>query len=228
MLVLLRHGETELTGEKRFSGSGAALAGSTGGALPASATSRSGGSGGSDGPGPDLSGKGVWQAGRAARELALRGGVQAVVSSPLARCRRTAEAVAARLGLDVVIDEGLRETDFGAWEGLTFAEARARHPAEMDAWLGRESAPPPGGESFAEVARRVTACRDALLTAYRGRTVLLVSHVTPIKTLLRLALGAPHAALFRMDLSPASLSEIAYYGDGNASVRHLNVTTHLR
>jgi hypothetical protein len=76
---------------------------------------------------------------------------------------------------------------------------------------------PPGG-----------AARDKLLAAHTGRTVLLVSHVTPIKTLVRLALGAPPEALFRMELSAASLSVVAYYGDGNASVRLLNDTTPLR
>lgn len=220
--VLLRHGETALTGEKRFSGSG-----------------------GSD---PSLSAAGRRQAERAAAALAVRAegpvraeesvraegrlseghGIEAVVSSPLARCRETARIAADRLGLDVHLEEGLRETDFGAWDGLTFAEVRDRQPAELTAWLGSPDVPPPGGESFTDVAARVAAARDALLTAHRGRTVLLVSHVTPIKTLARLALDAPPEALFRMYLAPASLSEVAYYADGNASLRSLNETAHLR
>jgi probable phosphoglycerate mutase len=154
--------------------------------------------------------------------------VQAVVSSPLARCRQTAAAAADRLGLDVTVEEGLRETDFGAWDGLTFAEARQRDPETMTAWLGDPAAAPPGGESFARVAKRVAAARDALLAAHRGRTVLLVSHVTPIKTLIRLALGAPPEALFRMRLDPAALSAVDHYADGNTSVRYVNATAHLR
>jgi probable phosphoglycerate mutase len=58
--------------------------------------------------------------------------------------------------------------------------------------------------------------------------MLLVSHVTPVKTLVRLALGAPPESLFRMELSAASLSALAYYADGNASLRLLNDTSHLR
>ncbi|MDX2707449.1 bifunctional RNase H/acid phosphatase [Streptomyces sp. PA03-6a] len=200
--VLLRHGETPLTADKRFSGSG--------------------------GDDPELSEKGLWQARRAADTLAARGTVQAVVTSPLARCRQTAQAVADRLGLDVRVDEGLRETDFGAWERLTFAEVKERYPDELDAWLGSAKAAPPGGESFAAVARRVSLARDKLLARHPGRTVLLVTHVTPIKTLVRLALGAPPESLFRMELSPAALSAVAYYGDGNASLRLLNDTSHLR
>ncbi|WP_238783384.1 bifunctional RNase H/acid phosphatase, partial [Streptomyces monomycini] len=201
-LVLLRHGETALTPQKRFSGSG-----------------------GSD---PELSEAGHRQAEAVAAALAARGTVQAVVSSPLKRCRQTAETVAARLGLDVRVDEGLRETDFGAWEGLTFAEVQERHPEDLAAWLGSAKAAPTGGESFASVARRVALSRDKLLARYAGRTVLLVTHVTPVKTLVRLALGAPPEALFRMELSAASLSAVAYYADGNASVRLLNETAHLR
>ncbi|MCI3930355.1 bifunctional RNase H/acid phosphatase [Streptomyces sp. AN091965] len=200
--VLLRHGETPLTPEKRFSGSG-----------------------GSD---PSLSDAGREQAVRVAAALAARGTVQAVVSSPLLRCQETARTVAARLGLDVELEPGLRETDFGAWEGLTFAEARERYPDELTAWLASPNVAPPGGESFAEVTSRVSAARDRLQAAYAGRTVLLVTHVTPIKTLVRLALGAPPESLFRMELSAASLSAVAYYADGNASVRLLNDTGHLR
>ncbi|MGA4955453.1 bifunctional RNase H/acid phosphatase [Streptomyces lavendulocolor] len=200
--VLLRHGETALTPEKRFSGSG-----------------------GSD---PDLSPVGRRQADAVAAALAARGTVQEIVSSPLARCRQTAATVAARLGLDVHVDDELRETDFGAWEGLTFAEVRERYPDDMDAWLASPDAAPTGGESFAEVALRVAAARDRLTARHAGRTVLLVTHVTPIKTLVRLALGAPPESLFRMELSAASVSAVAYYRDGNASVRLLNDTSHLR
>ncbi|MEV3990943.1 bifunctional RNase H/acid phosphatase [Streptomyces sp. NPDC049837] len=200
--VLLRHGETALTPEKRFSGSG-----------------------GSD---PDLSPVGRRQADAVAAVLAARGTIQEIVSSPLARCRQTAATIAARLGLDVRIEDGLRETDFGAWEGLTFAEVRERYPDDLDAWLASPKAAPTGGESFAAVARRVGATRDQLTARHAGRTVLLVTHVTPIKTLVRLALGAPPESLFRMELSAASLSAVAYYKDGNASVRLLNDTSHLR
>ncbi|WP_329616623.1 bifunctional RNase H/acid phosphatase [Streptomyces brevispora] len=200
---LLRHGETALTPQKRFSGSG--------------------------GTDPELSAAGRRQAECAAEAFSARGTVQEIVSSPLRRCRETAGAVAARLGLEVRIEDGLRETDFGAWEGLTFGEVGERHRADLDAWLASaKAAPTGGGESFAEVARRVAAARDRLITRYAGRTVLVVTHVTPIKTLVRLALGAPPESLFRMELSAASVSTVAYYADGNASVRLLNDTSHLR
>ncbi|MGR4879275.1 bifunctional RNase H/acid phosphatase [Streptomyces sp. LARHCF249] len=201
--VLLRHGETALTPQKRFSGSG-----------------------GSD---PELSPAGRRQASAVAEALAARGTVQTVISSPLRRCRETAQAVADRLGLPVTVEEGLREVDFGAWEGLTFAEVRERFPDDLQAWLDSpRAAPTGGGESFTAATRRISATRDRLLAEHAGRTVLLVSHVTPVKILVRLALGAPPESLFRMELSAASLSAVAYYADGNASVRLLNDTSHLR
>ncbi|MFF0214925.1 bifunctional RNase H/acid phosphatase [Streptomyces vinaceus] len=201
--VLLRHGETALTPQKRFSGSG--------------------------GTDPELSEAGRRQASAVAEALAVRGTVQTVVSSPLRRCRETAQAVADRLGLTVTVEEGLREVDFGAWEGLTFAEVRERFPDDLQAWLDSpKAAPTGGGESFAAATRRISATRDRLLAAHAGRTVLLVTHVTPVKILVRLALGAPPEALFKMELSAASLSAVAYYADGNASVRLLNDTSHLR
>ncbi|MEV7444636.1 bifunctional RNase H/acid phosphatase [Streptomyces sp. NPDC091204] len=201
--VLLRHGETALTPQKRFSGSG-----------------------GSD---PELSPAGRRQAAAVAEALAARGTVQTVISSPLRRCRETAQAVADRLGLTVTVEDGLREVDFGAWEGLTFAEVQERFPDDLQAWLDSpRAAPTGGGESFTAATRRISATRDRLLAAHAGRTVLLVTHVTPVKILVRLALGAPPEALFRMELSAASLSAVAYYADGNASVRLLNDTSHLR
>lgn len=201
--VLLRHGETPLTPQKRFSGSG--------------------------GTNPSLSEVGRDQAERAGAALARRGTIQAIVASPLARTRETAGIVAAHLGLEVSVEDGLRETDFGAWEGLTFAEVREQYPDDLNTWLGNpEAQPTGGGESFAATATRIAATRDKLVAAYAGRTVLLVTHVTPIKTFVQLALGAPTESLFRMELSAASLSAVAYYADGNASVRLFNDTSHLR
>ncbi|BFV59548.1 bifunctional RNase H/acid phosphatase [Kitasatospora sp. CMC57] len=201
--VLLRHGETHLTPEKRFSGSG-----------------------GSD---PALSERGLWQAARAAESLAARGTVQAIVSSPMQRARQTAEAVAIRLGLEVRFEEGLRELDFGDWEGLTFAEVQQRHPEDLAAWLASSKAKPTGSsESFTTLTYRTGVARDKILARHPGKTVLVVSHVSPIKTLVRLALGAPPDSLYRMELGAASFSAVQYYPDGNASLRLLNDTSHQR
>jgi probable phosphoglycerate mutase len=200
--LLLRHGATAHTAEKRFSGAG--------------------------GADPELSSEGEAQARRAAAEVATRGPVDAVVSSPLRRARQTADLVAGALGVQVREVEGLRECAFGRWEGLTFAEVQEGWPDELTAWLSDTGVAPPGGESFDAVAARVRRARDQLLARHAGRTVLAVTHVTPIKLIVREALAAPLSALYRMELSPASLTEVEWYAEGAASLRHFNDDAHLR
>jgi broad specificity phosphatase PhoE len=196
--LLLRHGQTPMSVEKRYAGR-------------------------SDVP---LTDAGVAQAAAAAKRLATAG-LDAIVSSPRQRAVRTAEEVAAITGLPVATDEGFRETDFGAWEGLTFTEVRERWPSEMTAWLADPAVAPPGGESFAEVSERVTAALHRVLSARPGQRVLVVSHVTPIKTLVTAALLAPPPALYRMHLDVAALCEIDWYADGPAVLRSFNDTAHL-
>ena len=150
-----------------------------------------------------------------------------MLTSPLRRARQTAAAVADVLGVPMEERSGFVETDFGGWEGLTFAEARERDPELHAAWLGDEHAAPPGGESFAEVGVRVAAERASIVAEYPGQTVVVVSHVTPIKLLLRQALAAGPEILYRLHLDLASLSVADFYRDGGASVRLFNDTTHV-
>ncbi|WP_280503808.1 histidine phosphatase family protein, partial [Nocardia farcinica] len=166
-------------------------------------------------------------AARAAKRRAAWGGSEAVVSAPLTRAVQTAEAAATALGVPLRTDQGLIETDFGDWEGLTFAEAAERDPELHARWLGDPSLPPPGGESFDTVRARVEAARRDLCAQYQGRNLLLVSHVTPIKTLLQLALGVGPSVLYRLHLDLASLSIAEFYPDGGASVRLVNDTSYL-
>jgi len=174
-----------------------------------------------------LTKQGGRQSASVARRLA-KSGVDIIVTSPLQRARRTAEAVAEATGAAMVVDDDLIEADFGAWEGLTFAEAGRQWPAELAAWLASPDAAPPGGESFAMVALRVLAALDRLLDAHRHQTAVVVSHVTPIKTLVCRALLAPPEAMFRMNLDVASLCRIDCFDNGAALVRSLNDTAHLQ
>jgi probable phosphoglycerate mutase len=199
--LLLRHGQTPMSVQKRYAG----LSPKT------------------DAP---LTDTGVRQAVAAAKRLASAG-IDAIVASPLQRTVRTAEEVAAVTGVPVLTDEGFRETDFGAWEGLPFAEVRERWPSEVTTWLADPSVAPPGGESFDQVSERVTAALHRILAERAHQTVLIVSHVTPIKTLVAAALLAPPAALYRMHLDVAALCEIDWYADGPAVLRSFNDTAHL-
>ncbi|MEU2254372.1 bifunctional RNase H/acid phosphatase [Nocardia xishanensis] len=198
-LLLLRHGQTELSLERRYSGRG----------------------------NPALTRLGREQAARAAKMLAAKGDIAAILSSPLGRARETAEAAGAALNLPVRTHDGLIETDFGAWEGLTFLEAAQRDPELHARWLGDPSVAAPGGESFDEVRERIEAVRRDLVALYPGQNVLVVSHVTPIKTLVQLALGVGPSLLYRLHLDLASLCIAEFYPDGGSSVRLVNDTSYL-
>jgi probable phosphoglycerate mutase len=113
--------------------------------------------------------------------------------------------------------------EFGAWEGMTFAEIRERHPDDLETWLGSPDAVPGGtGESLRSVQMRVHASLDKVLADHAGQTVLVVSHVTPIKLLVAHALAAPLESVFRMELAPASVTVLSFFGDGTASLRMFN------
>jgi ribonuclease H / adenosylcobalamin/alpha-ribazole phosphatase len=196
--LLLRHGQTPMSVQRRYAGR-------------------------SDVP---LTDAGLQQAAAAAKRLASAR-LDVIVASPLRRAVQTAQEVAAVTGAPVATDDGFRETDFGVWEGLTFAEVRERWPDEVTAWLADPAVAPPEGESFTEVSERVMAALRRVLTARAGQRVLIVSHVTPIKMLVTEALLAPPAALYRMHLDVAALSEIDWYPDGPAVLRSFNDTAHL-
>ena len=198
-LLLVRHGATEHSAAMRFSGHNE---------LP-------------------LDDAGRRQAAALADRLGRRPDVVAVVTSPLLRAEQTAAAIAERLGLDPVVNDDFAEVDFGEWEGLTMREAAARYPDALREWAGSPDFAPPGGESFAALARRVRRGRDAVVAAHPDSTVVVVSHVSPIKTLLRVALDAPPAAMFRLHLDAASISAVDYFADGSPRVTLVNDTAHL-
>jgi ribonuclease H / adenosylcobalamin/alpha-ribazole phosphatase len=199
-VVLLRHGDTRLSPELRFSGVA----------------------------NPHLSTAGRDQARRAAGSALLRGAaVREVLSSPMTRSRETAQIVAAALDVSVRVEPDLREMDFGLWEELTFDEVQDRYPEDLLRWKQSTSASPTGSsETLAAVVDRMGTVAERLASRYAGSSVVAVTHVTPMKALVVHALGAPPAALFRMELSSACFSRISYTG-GEASVRLLNDTSHL-
>ncbi len=194
-VVLVRHGVTPHTTGRRFSG-------------------------GLGGDNPALSEEGREQAAEVAAWLVeLKESIDAVVASPVRRTRETADAIAAALDLPVEEEAGFAEIEFGEWDGLTFTEVAERDKERMEAWFADMAVAPPGGESFVEVRERVLAGLSRLLDAHAGRTVVVVSHVTPIKTLVAHAMEAPLDALFRMELAPAAVSVVAFYPDPRTGER---------
>jgi probable phosphoglycerate mutase len=194
--LLLRHGATAHTVDKRFSGS--------------------------DGENPPLSEDGEQQARAAADRIVRAGAPDVIVSSPVRRARQTADIVASAVGMSVTEVPDVREAAFGEWEGKTFAEVREGWPELLASWLSDPTVAAPGGESFADVRRRVLLARDKLLARHPHKTVLVVTHVTPIKILVGDAIGAPQSAIYRMELKPASVTEVQWYAEGMSSLRRFN------
>jgi broad specificity phosphatase PhoE len=153
---------------------------------------------------------------RQAAALAPRlGPVRRVLSSPLARARRTAAALGC--AADVEIDARWVEIDYGEFEGQPLAAV----PAEVwRRWRADPDFRPPAGETLNELATRVRAACDELF-AEPGRgaraddgDVVVVSHVSPIKAAVAWALGSTHPLDWRLHLSTGSLTRIGWGTDG--------------
>ena len=200
--VLVRHGATEHTAAGRYSGRGEVA----------------------------LSAAGAVQAAAVAARIATEfGPVAAVATSPLRRCRDTAEPIVAACGgLAAAVEPALAECDFGRWEGLTFAATASAWPAEHAAWLASTAVAPPGGESFDAVAARVGRFVENARREHPGANVVVVSHASPLKLVLRTALRAGVEALHRLVLDPGGLSIVEVWPDGGVAVPCVNDTCHVR
>jgi len=226
-VLLVRHGRTPLTEQRRFSGRGgpdpelsdggradarhvaAALA-----PVPADPGRR-----GTDVPGTASP--------RHPRDLPDLPPIEAVRCSPLARTRATGAAVATACGLSATVDEGWAEAGFGLWEGLGYAEVAEGWPDLLRSWQGSSTVAPPGGESLVEVMARVEGALARLRQQHPGGTVAVATHVTPIRAVLRYALEAGVPTMWRVRLAPASITVVRFWSDGGAEVRAVNVTAHL-
>lgn len=197
-LVLVRHGATAHSLERRFAGRNA----------------------------EPLVEEGRAMAERAAERLRSLEGVGALYTSPLRRALQTAAPIAAALGLAPLEDGALAEADFGAWDGLPFAEVLRSDTEAFTRWFSEEGAAGGTGESLAEVAERAEAWMARALEAHRGSTVVAISHAGPIKAALRHALGATWGTVYRMQQDHGSISVVEHSADG-WWVRSVNDTAHL-
>lgn len=159
-----------------------------------------------------------------ARRLAegLRGvPVVRVISSPLRRAGDTAHAISSIHGLAVDVDERLVELDYGEWDQRRFAEIS---PQEWDAWRANPKFAPPCGESLVDVTARIAEFCDEYVS---DDVVVAVSHVSPIKAAMCLALGVDERASWRMHLDLASITRVARRGEGPLLLISFNETAHL-
>lgn len=209
-VLLVRHGETELTRSKAMSGSSV--------------------------PGPGLAPAGRVQAARAA-DLVFRVGrtvwpdlhhPSALHASPMVRTQESARAVGRRLGLPVTTDDAFAESDFGRWEGLTVPQVEERWPGELRRWYEEPSRPAPGGESLDDVGVRVEAGLERLLAGGVGRSVVVVSHAMAIRAAVGVTLDVPASRWTWLRILPSSVTVLRWWADGSREVVVVGMPTDLR
>ncbi|SDP22532.1 probable phosphoglycerate mutase [Nakamurella panacisegetis] len=150
-----------------------------------------------------------------------------VLTSPLQRCRLTAQAIGAAADAPVVVHDRLLDGLLGDWTGFRPAEIERRWPEQFAVWRSDTGAQPPGGESFDEIRDRVGPLIEEVGRLYRGHTVVLVTHAATTKMLLTSALGVASEAAYRLRVDTASLSGFTVDVDGGVVVWAVNETGHL-
>jgi probable phosphoglycerate mutase len=201
-IYFVRHGETILTPERKFSGIG-----------PLN---------------PELMQDGLDQAELVAEE-AVKLGAEILIASPLNRTRQTAEAISRTTGLEIIFDEAWFELSFGTWDGKSIEDVREEEPDNYQAWLNSTSYAPGGGESYDEASVRIEEALEKLVAQYPGKKIIVVTHNGVIKTAVKLATGAPADSVFHMDASPCSITSVSIWpSDGLRALRSMNERGHLR
>lgn len=155
--------------------------------------------------------------------------VTTVYSSPRRRTHDTAQPIAAAHALPVMIADELRENSFGNWEGLSRDEVLSYSPeyaASLHAWEANPTLGPPGGESIASMTTRVDTFAAMACDRHPGQTIILVSHVGPIKALIALTLGVAPVVAQHMFLDPATISVVDWAGEQRV-LRLFNSHAHL-
>jgi broad specificity phosphatase PhoE len=173
-------------------------------------------------PGVHINREGQKQAERLAAGVKERFVLSEVVSSPMERAMETATYVASAQGLQVTTDEDVIEVDFGEWKGKTFEEL-----GQHDDWkaynAARATTWPPGGESMLQVQNRAWRSLAQIVIRHKDEenaTVAVVSHGDVVRGLLLLMLGMPIDLIHRLEIAPASASEVLL---GVTELRVINV-----
>jgi alpha-ribazole phosphatase/probable phosphoglycerate mutase len=147
--------------------------------------------------------------------------LDAIFASPMRRAIDTAAPLAEARGLRVVADEGLRELDFGALEGLTFDEIARERPELYESWMTDPTETRfPDGESFGELRERALAAAADIRAGHEHAAI--VAHGGVTRAILADALQMPERAIFRLDQPYGAISVVDWV-DGTAVVRALNL-----
>lgn len=169
------------------------------------------------------------QAEAVADYLLARERIDKIYASPLSRAMDTVRPTAERLGLPVIPEEGLIEVNGGLWEGLSFTELAEKYPEDFHPWISESpvNASPTEGESTREVFARVVACIKRIAEENEGKTVLVGSHMTPVRALLVEALFGTVESYTRKVAVPNASLHILRYENGTLTPEKISITEHL-
>jgi broad specificity phosphatase PhoE len=153
--------------------------------------------------------------------------IHAIYSSDLLRAFETAQIVGQALGVAPLADPALRESDIGAWTGLTWEEIAARFPNEVAAMQAGQEVRRGGGESFGELQVRLAAATEQIAARHAGQTVLLVSHGAALRSLVAHALDASLAQMHRLAIGGNTALSIIQLRAARLRLVSYNDTAHL-
>lgn len=174
-----------------------------------------------------LSEDGRIQAGKIAERLSGYA-IHAAYSSDLSRAMETAQTIASYHNIDVKLMPELRETNFGKWEGLTYAEINELYHDDMANWLTNPlDTTIPGGESLRDVAERCKKGIDKIINDNLGNNVLVVAHGGIIRIILAMFLGMELNNYWKIRQDNASLNIVEYFSPDRVIVNLVNDINHL-
>jgi phosphoserine phosphatase len=174
-----------------------------------------------------LTEKGRRQAELLARRIASHWTPSAVLTSPLQRCVATGAAIAGACGIPSAPLTELIDLDYGAWQSLTYDDARAKNPDLFAAWFATPDLVQfPNGESLPDVAARTAKVLRFALSREAADTLVLVGHDSVNRVLLTQILGMPLSAYWRLAQNPCCINEIEITGR-SFQLRRMNDTAHL-
>jgi len=159
----------------------------------------------------------------------LNGNFSAIYTSPLGRAYETATILAAPSLLSPIATDGLREINFGLWEGLTFKEVAAQYPEAYALWKQDElEAPLCGGDgSIKNCSLRAKDCILDLVKKHQGETILAISHGGLIKAALIGLFDLKMTMYHQMAFGNTCVTTIRFNENLNPILINLNDTSHL-
>ena len=199
-LILIRHGESQANRQALFAGNYDA----------------------------ELHENGIVQARLTAKYISENYSVDKIYSSDLRRAFRTAQEIADELKLDIEKSPRMREISAGEWEGVKFSDIAEKYPNEYETWANHIGfGGCPGGESVAELGKRIMGELSRIAEENSGKTVLIATHATPIRVSQCLI---TYGTLEKMEDVPwVSNASVSVYNheNGKWSIECVSIDAHL-